>query len=95
MQAGNEIFLRDVGDPKKTAYSMSRTLREVQGRVQSEKALDDSTIAIVLSLVMQEQMRGDYASASIHIKGLWKIIELRGGIAKIGVNPLLVMKIGM
>lgn len=93
MQACNELYLHDGESSPAALFHLSRTFDAVNKRLQGNDALSDSTIAIVLSLIHQEQMRKQQASAEVHFRGLAKIIELRGGVDKILENPLLGLKI--
>lgn len=95
MQASNELFLGN-GESSPTAlYHISQTLAAVNKRLQSNEALSDSTVAIIISLVHQEQMRNRQADAQVHFKGLAKIVELRGGLDGMHAegDPLLPAKL--
>ena len=93
MKACNEIFLRDGDSSACALYHLSRTFAHVKKRLESEHALSDSTIAIVMSLISQEQIRQQHSAAQIHAKGLIKLIELRGGLNELEGNIGLVLKI--
>jgi hypothetical protein len=80
MQAGNELFEGN-GESSPTAlHHISQTIAAVVGRLQGNEALSDSTIVIIISLVHQEQMRGQQTAAKTHFEGLARIVELRGGL---------------
>jgi hypothetical protein len=80
MQASNELFLGN-GESSPTAlHHISQTLAAVNRRLQSNDALSDSTVAIIISLIHQEQIRNRRVDAQIHFKGLAKVVELRGGV---------------
>jgi hypothetical protein len=90
MQACNELFSCDGNSSVKALYHLSRTLVRVQARVASDEALSDSSIALVVSLISQEQIRNQLDAAEIHAKGLEKIVQLRGGLGSLEGNvPLL------
>lgn len=93
MQASNEIFHCHGESSQKAMYHLSQTFTQVNKRLQSEDALSDSTIAIVMSLINQEQIRQHLSAAMVHVKGLEKMIELRGGLNQLGENLPLVLKI--
>ncbi|KAJ5300803.1 uncharacterized protein N7443_005805 [Penicillium atrosanguineum] len=78
MQASNEIFHCNGQSSPKALYHLSQTFSQVKKRLEGENALSDSTIAIVMSLINQEQIRQQHAAAAVHVKGLEKMIELRG-----------------
>lgn len=64
----------------------------VQQRIDGKDALSDSTLAIVISLFHQEQIRKQYAAAEVHMKGLQRMVQLRGGIQKLETSPYLMLK---
>lgn len=93
MQACNEIFLGEGANSPKAFYYLSQTFAQVRKRLASTDALSDATIGIVLSLINQEQIRKEHASAKAHIDGLKRMIELRGGLDKFEGNRALLLKI--
>ena len=93
MQVCNEIFLSDGHSPPNALYYLSRTFAQVTKRLESDNALSDSTIAIVVSLIMQEQLRQQQSAAAVHVKGLEKMIRLRGGLNQLEGNMPLLLKI--
>lgn len=93
MQASNEIFQCDGKSSQKAMYHLSQTFTQVNKRLQGDDALSDSTITIVMSLINQEQIRQQLSAATVHVKGLEKIIELRGGLVQLEGNVSLVLKI--
>ena len=93
MQACNEMFL-DYGETSpKAAYFLSRTYAHLQERLDSAEALSDSTIGIVVSLISQEQIRNGYPGSKIHIDGLKRMVQLRGGLGRLEDNRMLLLKI--
>lgn len=93
MQASNEIFHCDGESSAKALYHLSQTFAQVKKRLESDDALSDSTIAIVMSLINQEQIRQQHSAAVVHVKGLQRMIELRGGLSQLEGNLPLVLKI--
>ncbi|VUC25496.1 unnamed protein product [Clonostachys rosea] len=90
MQTCNEIYLGHGDSSSKALYSLSRTVSHVKNRLESPGALSDSTITLVLSLISQEQLKKLDSRAKIHLDGLRRIIELRGGLKQLeGKAPLL------
>ncbi|KAF4465537.1 hypothetical protein FALBO_7621 [Fusarium albosuccineum] len=93
MQASNETFL-GAGDDSPTAlHNLSQTLAQFQKRLGGRDALADSTIAIVISLIHQEQVAQHLSAAEVHVRGLKRIVDLRGGLDQIHENVPLVLKI--
>lgn len=46
---------------------------------RTHSTVPDTTIASILLLSMYERLRGDYARADVHLRGLKRIADLRGG----------------
>ncbi|KAJ4301484.1 hypothetical protein N0V90_003576 [Kalmusia sp. IMI 367209] len=77
-------------DSPKAIYHLSNSLTYVRERLDSGEALSDSTMGIVMSLITQEQVRKKQKAAKIHMDGLAKMIELRGGLESLeGSLPVL------
>ena len=92
MQACNEIFMNDGDSPPKALYHLGKMFVQLKERLESDDALSDSTMAIVVSLIMQEQIKRDSA-ASVHFHGLQKMVNLRGGLDQLEENTPLLLKI--
>ncbi|KAF2659127.1 hypothetical protein K491DRAFT_591752, partial [Lophiostoma macrostomum CBS 122681] len=88
----NEFF-RGCTTSAQVLYHYTKTLHLVGERLESGEALADSTIAIILMLVLQEQMRHEQLQAEIHYEGLKKMVDLRGGLRGLETNRPLVLKI--
>jgi hypothetical protein len=93
MQVCNEIFSGDGNGSVKVLHHLSRTLIRVQTRLASDDALSDSSIALVVSLISQEQISDQLDAAEIHAKGLEKMVQLRGGLGSLEGNVPLVLGI--
>ncbi|KAL4820251.1 hypothetical protein BDW67DRAFT_181326 [Aspergillus spinulosporus] len=62
-------------------YHIARTYRIVQKRLMSEEeATSDMTIAILVGMSQYERLQGQYARGYVHVRGLRRMVELRGGI---------------
>ncbi|OGM41851.1 hypothetical protein ABOM_009651 [Aspergillus bombycis] len=93
MQACNEIYLGNGTSNTKALYHLSQSLTQIQRRLASCDALSDSTMGLVISLITQEQIRGQGSAAEVHAKGLRKMVELRGGLSDLDGNLTLVLKV--
>lgn len=92
METCNEIYLgRD--NESQTLLNRSKTLIQAQRRVESCDALSDSTMGLVTSLITQEQIRNQQSAALVHVRGLQKMVELRGGLGQLDQNPTLVLAV--
>ncbi|RDW90425.1 uncharacterized protein DSM5745_02200 [Aspergillus mulundensis] len=60
---------------------IARTYRIVQKRLMSqEEATSDMTMAILVAMSQYERLQGQYARGYVHLQGLRRMVELRGGI---------------
>ncbi|KAL5352091.1 hypothetical protein ACLOAV_002035 [Pseudogymnoascus australis] len=93
MEACNGFFLGGDLCSSETLYHVSQTFVLIRKRLESDEALSDATIGIILMLVLQEQVRQEDRAAEIHYRGLKKMVELRGGLCQLERNPYLLLKI--
>ncbi|KAE8147057.1 hypothetical protein BDV25DRAFT_169418 [Aspergillus avenaceus] len=93
MQACNEIYLGDGASSPKALYHLSQTLTHIQRRLGSCDALSDSTMGLIVSLIMQEQIRGQGPATEVHARGLQKMVELRGGLGDLERNLTLASQV--
>ena len=93
MQACNEIFTGQGYESPEAYYYLSQTYAQVNQRLQSPHALSDSTVAMVVSLVNQEQIRRMPSGVEAHMKGLRRMIDLRGGLHELEHNRALMLKV--
>jgi uncharacterized protein HemY len=64
-------------------------LRERLLRGDEEAKVSDSTVSAVLTLAISAHVMGEYETAQQHMKGLRKMVNLRGGIATFRSTKLL------
>ncbi|KAE8138646.1 hypothetical protein BDV38DRAFT_69075 [Aspergillus pseudotamarii] len=93
MQACNEIYLGNGTSSPKALYHLSQTFTHIQRRLGSCDALSDSTMGLIVSLIMQEQIRGQGPATEVHARGLQKMVELRGGLSDLDRNLTLALKV--
>ncbi|OBT73385.1 hypothetical protein VF21_07679 [Pseudogymnoascus sp. 05NY08] len=93
MEACNGFFLGGDLTSSEALYHVSQTFILIRKRLESEEALSDTTIGIILMLILQEQVRKEDRAAEIHYEGLKKMVELRGGLGQLERNPPLLLKI--
>lgn len=87
----NEFFISGgISSPKALSY-LSNTFSLVKRRTEGKEALSDSTLCMVMMLILQEQIRHERAS-QIHYEGLKKMIRLRGGLDQLESCPTLLLK---
>ncbi|KAL4910129.1 hypothetical protein BDW74DRAFT_173596 [Aspergillus multicolor] len=62
-------------------YHIARTYRIVQKRLRSqEEATSDMTMAILVAMSQYERLQGQFERGYVHLQGLRRMVELRGGI---------------
>jgi len=83
---------RDTPSPL-TAHHLSRTFELINRRLSSRAAVSDATLAVVVSLIIHAAILHDPALRRLHMDGLCRIIELRGGFDTLLGNPHLLLKI--
>ncbi|CAI6096671.1 hypothetical protein V2G26_016431 [Clonostachys chloroleuca] len=93
MQAFNEFFLTHGRDSPTALHYLGKTFGIVQQRLESPKALEDSTIGMIISLITQEYIRQQTQTAKLHLEGLKRIVNLRGGLKQFESNPGVLYKI--
>ncbi|GAB1312802.1 hypothetical protein MFIFM68171_03012 [Madurella fahalii] len=70
------------------------TFRLVNSRLSGPDAVSDENLAAVVILEMYERCRGQYREGLVHLNGLQRMTELRGGIFKLATSrPDVVQKI--
>ena len=75
-------------------YHMGQTLAFLNQRLSDKTlALDDSTIFVVIALIIFSTHLRDYTTAMIHMKGLARMVELRGGLENLRHNSRLYTKL--
>ncbi|KAH8689180.1 hypothetical protein BGW36DRAFT_433944 [Talaromyces proteolyticus] len=70
-------------DPLQAAQHLSRTFRLVNQRISEDTNVSDATIAVVLMLVQYERHEDRLEEGLVHLRGLLRMIELRGGISQL------------
>ncbi|TVY44661.1 hypothetical protein LOCC1_G007048 [Lachnellula occidentalis] len=70
-----------------------RTLVGLRERLtDEERATSDSTVVVVVNLIMMNAVVGDPKSARKHMRGLHKMVEMRGGVRAFGGNTQIQLK---
>ena len=93
MQACNELYLGNGRSTTQALYHLSQTFVQIRRRLESRDALSDSTMGLIISLITQEQIRGQGHAAEMHAKGLQRMVELRGGFNRLVGNLTLVLRV--
>lgn len=72
---------------------VSHTFRLVNQRLSGQSAVTDLTIAAIVSMAQYEHLQNQYQQGSVHVQGLQRIAQLRGGVGELMTShPDLVQK---
>lgn len=93
MQACNALFLRNGYSSPEALHHLSRAYAHIKSRLDGPEALSDSTIGLVVSFIQQEQIKKGRADTMVHVAGLRRMVELRGGLGQLEGNMHLMLKI--
>ncbi|KAL7908079.1 hypothetical protein GGI35DRAFT_486222 [Trichoderma velutinum] len=93
MQTCNEIYSDNGSSSPKALYHLSQTFNYVTSLLAGPDALSDSTIMIVVTLISQELIRKGDGALRVHLDGLQKMIQLRGGLPKLEGSTALLLKL--
>lgn len=66
-----------------TQFHLLKTLRLLQDRLDAPhdpQSITDATIMVVSVLALTAELHGDMAAADVHMRGLERMIKLRGGL---------------
>ncbi|PNP47968.1 hypothetical protein THARTR1_10387 [Trichoderma harzianum] len=91
--ACNEIYSANGNSSPKALFHLSQTFNHVTRLLAGPDALSDATIMIVVTLMNQELIRKGYGALRVHIDGLQRMIQLRGGLTKLEGSTALLMKL--
>jgi hypothetical protein len=77
-------------------FHYARTLELLQARLNEfdqTSAISDSTIFVVITLAAAAELTGEFAAVASHIKGLEKIVGLRGGVRALNTHNNIQVKV--
>jgi len=83
---------------KRSSVQMLKTIQLLRNRLSisdgnEQTSVSNPTILIVLTLAHVAHLTGDHITAEQHLEGLYKIINLRGGIAAFQNTPKLLTEL--
>jgi hypothetical protein len=82
MEVCNDFYLNRPTMSPATLKHMSKAFTLVNKKLSSDEALSDATLLMVLALVIVEQLHDEPQRWRVHLQGLFRIVELRGGLAQ-------------
>ena len=77
-------------------FHYAQTLQLLQSRLyefEQTSALSDATIMVVITLATVSGLMGDFTAVENHIKGLEKIVSLRGGLRALTTHHNMQIKV--
>jgi Fungal specific transcription factor domain len=73
---------------------LSQTFQLINKRLSGKDAISDATIAVVIGMAQFERHQGQYHRGIVHLNGLMRMVELRGGISSLTLHkPTLTQKL--
>ncbi|KAF7865185.1 hypothetical protein EAF04_006162 [Stromatinia cepivora] len=70
-------------DPKTAMHHLSRAFRLINDKLSGNDAVADNTIAAVLTMSHYYRLQGQYRQGLLHLQGLERMVEMRGGITSL------------
>jgi hypothetical protein len=89
---GHLALLEGTFGPENSEYltHKTETIRIVNGRMTDlSQATTDETLGAIALLVTDQVVDGDYREMAVHMQGLAKLVNLRGGLPALGMKGLL------
>ncbi|KAB5542787.1 hypothetical protein GE09DRAFT_226450 [Coniochaeta sp. 2T2.1] len=65
----------------------------VNQALDTPAALSDANLSVVNFMVVQKLLRGERSEAEVHLRGLERMIQLRGGLSSLQQDRMLMLKI--
>lgn len=75
-----DFFQGQEHDSPQAIVHLTEAFGLMNQRLSTPDAISDTTIALTCMLSIQESLRGDIEKYKTHMSGLYRMIELRGGI---------------
>jgi hypothetical protein len=70
-------------NPTEGLHHLSRAFNLVNERLSGNDALSDTTLAVVVAMAQYARLQGQYHQGAVHLEGLQRMIELRGGVSQL------------
>ncbi|KAM0425183.1 hypothetical protein ACHAPT_009500 [Fusarium lateritium] len=77
------LFRKPDCEPLEATRHFSQTLRLINPKLMQPTPPQDSTIAIIISLAIHSKLIRDPPKCSMHLDGLQRLVDLRGGLSQI------------
>jgi hypothetical protein len=80
--------------PLTSMHHLSQTLHLINERLSGDNAVSDPNIAVVIMMAHYDRSQDQYAQGFAHVKGLQRMVAMRGGIARLlRIRPDIAHKI--
>jgi hypothetical protein len=89
----NHFFFGENVAPASTVYHLNQALSLVNHNLNTPEGLCNTNISVVNFMIVHALLRGDRNTAQVHMGGLQKMLELRGGLSKVENDHMLMLKI--
>ncbi|KAF5494274.1 hypothetical protein CGCS363_v010066 [Colletotrichum siamense] len=86
-------FFQRSEESEQAILHTNQAFNMINERLSGTEALSDTTIGLACMFSVQESVRGDLEKYNVHLKGLYQMIELRGGIRVFEDNLEVLQKI--
>jgi hypothetical protein len=81
-------------DDKEAMHHIAQALRLVNEKLSGKDAISNTNIAVVVIMAQFERLQNHYRQGLVHLHGLQRMVELRGGISQLKRDkPSLALKI--
>jgi hypothetical protein len=85
---------RNQETPKEATYHISQALRLINVKLSGKDAISNTNIAVVVIMAQFERLQNRHWQGIIHLDGLQRMVELRGGISQLKKDdPSIALKI--
>ncbi|KAF4884549.1 hypothetical protein CGCFRS4_v012615 [Colletotrichum fructicola] len=88
-----DFFQRSEKDSEQAILHTNQAFNMINERLSGAEALSGTTIGLACMFSVQESVRGDLEKYNVHLRGLYQMIELRGGIRVFEDNLEVLQKI--
>lgn len=87
------FYLKRKEEPVAAIHHLSEAFHLVNKRLSGPEALSENTIAVVICLGILEMLKGNLERRRLHLNGLQRMLQMRGGLETLYPNYHLVQKI--
>jgi hypothetical protein len=71
-------------------YHKTETIRVINERMRNAAdVLTDESLGAIALLITSQTCQGDYNEMNIHMRGLFQLVNMRGGLGNLGMSGLL------